>query len=103
MAFIRRTCDLLNWEHKQGISDRRNMTVVLLEEVLEALTEAFNGDPVRLREELIQVSGVAVKWVEIIDHEAAKASRIHCTPGHCTGCCGCSSMCTDTPCGEVTS
>lgn len=23
----------------------------------------------------------------------------HCLPGRCVGCCGCSSMCTDTPCG----
>jgi hypothetical protein len=38
---------------------------ILIEEVCEAI-EAAN-DPARLREELVQVMGVAMKWVEQID------------------------------------
>lgn len=37
---------------------------VLLEEVYEALAES---DPVRLREELVQVAAVATAWIEAID------------------------------------
>jgi hypothetical protein len=37
---------------------------VLLEEVFEA---AETSDPVRLREELIQVAAVATQWVEALD------------------------------------
>jgi len=29
-----------------------------------------------------------------------RVSLGHCVPGRCVGCCGCSSMCTDTPCGQ---
>jgi len=39
-------------------------TDILREEVYEALAES---DPVKLREELIQVAAVAVAWVEAID------------------------------------
>lgn len=41
---------------------------VLLEEVCEALAE---DDPAKLREELIQVTAVAVNWVEAIDRRSA--------------------------------
>lgn len=37
---------------------------ILLEEVAEALAE---GDPAKLRAELIQVAAVAAQWVEAID------------------------------------
>ena len=40
---------------------------VLLEEVYEALAE---DDPARLREELLQVAGVAVLWIEALDRRA---------------------------------
>ena len=40
---------------------------VLLEEVSEALAE---DDPARLREELLQVAGVAVLWIEALDRRA---------------------------------
>lgn len=39
-------------------------TAILLEEVFEALAE---DDPVRLRQEVVQVAAVAVQWVEEID------------------------------------
>jgi hypothetical protein len=39
-------------------------TLILLEEVAEALAES---DEARLREELVQVAAVAVSWVEAID------------------------------------
>ncbi len=41
---------------------------ILMEEIFEALAE---DDPVRLREELIQVAAVAVSWSEDIDRKAA--------------------------------
>ncbi len=41
---------------------------ILMEEVFEALAE---DDPVRLREELIQVAAVAVSWSEDIERKAA--------------------------------
>jgi hypothetical protein len=40
---------------------------ILIEEVAEAEAEK---DPVRLREELIQVAAVAVSWIEAIDRRA---------------------------------
>lgn len=39
-------------------------TLILEEEVAEALAEE---DPVKLREELIQVAAVAISWIEAID------------------------------------
>lgn len=45
------------------------LSLVLLEEVFEALAES--DDPA-LRTELIQVAAVAVKWVEIIDARTAE-------------------------------
>ena len=41
---------------------------ILLEEVFEALAES---DRAKLRAELVQVAAVAVKWVEVLDREAA--------------------------------
>lgn len=41
---------------------------VLDEEVCEAFAES---DPVRLREELVQVAAVAVAWIEAIDRREA--------------------------------
>ena len=40
---------------------------ILVEELFEALAET---DPAKLREELIQVAGVAVAWVEKLDRHA---------------------------------
>lgn len=40
---------------------------ILQEEVAEAFAES---DPVRLREELVQVAAVAVQWIEAIDRRA---------------------------------
>jgi hypothetical protein len=67
-------CDRLRDEWKAGRGDSRNMTVVLLEEVFEALAEATatRPDPAALRAELVQVAAVAVKWIEIIDHRAVQ-------------------------------
>lgn len=41
---------------------------ILVEEVAEAIEAAT--DPVRLRAELVQVAGVALKWIEQIDRRA---------------------------------
>lgn len=38
--------------------------LILIEEVYEAFAET---DPVRLREELVQVAAVAISWIEAID------------------------------------
>jgi hypothetical protein len=43
---------------------------VLREEVYEAFAES---DPERLREELIQVAAVAVRWAQALDQRAAEA------------------------------
>jgi hypothetical protein len=47
---------------------------ILLEEVYEALAEA---DPVKLREELVQVAAVAASWVVALDRRKgfAKSGR----------------------------
>lgn len=45
---------------------------VLLEETYEALAE---GDPERLRAELVQVSAVAVAWIEAIDRRTEQAGQ----------------------------
>jgi hypothetical protein len=44
-------------------------SLILLEEVFEALAE---GDPVKLRAELVQAAAVAVSWVEAIDRRQAR-------------------------------
>ena len=41
----------------------------LLEEVFEALAEDESG---RLREELVQVAAVAVKWISVLDRQSAE-------------------------------
>jgi len=43
---------------------------VLAEEVAEAFAES---DPARLREELVQISALTIKWVQIIDARTAAA------------------------------
>jgi NTP pyrophosphatase (non-canonical NTP hydrolase) len=68
---LKARCDHLRAEWKAGRGDPRNMTVALLEEVFEALAQAVAGDPEKLREELLQVAALCVKWAEIIDHRAA--------------------------------
>lgn len=45
-------------------------TDILIEEVAEAIEEAAAGNADALREELIQVAAVAVKWVELLDMRA---------------------------------
>jgi hypothetical protein len=45
---------------------------ILLEEVFEAVAE---GDPVQLRDELIQCAAVAVAWIEKIDRDTAKKAE----------------------------
>ena len=54
-------------------SSRHEVTFadILLEEVFEALA---SDDPKSLREELIQVAAVAVKWVEVLDRESSESS-----------------------------
>ena len=44
---------------------------ILTEEVLEALAES---DPIRLREELIQVAATAVQWVQTIDRRTVSGA-----------------------------
>lgn len=57
----RRTCDLF---FKKGLGTWAH---ILREEVFEAFAES---DPVKLREELVQVAAVAVAWIEAIDRRA---------------------------------
>lgn len=46
---------------------------ILLEEVLEAFCEV---EPALLRAELVQVSAVAIKWIEVIDRRRAGGPRL---------------------------
>jgi len=46
--------------------------MILEEESLEVLSET---DPVKLREELIQVAAVAVAWIESLDRQQGHGSR----------------------------
>lgn len=71
-AVLKARCDHLRDEWRAGRGDPRNMTVVLLEEVFEALAQAVAGNPERLREELVQVAASGVKWIEIIDERAVE-------------------------------
>jgi hypothetical protein len=59
-----------------GDIDGDGWDLILLEEVFEALAE---GDPEKLRAELIQVAAVAVNWIESIDRrdEPAYSAREH--------------------------
>jgi hypothetical protein len=59
---MRRLCDLASQE------GRLTHAHILEEEVAEALAET---DPAKLREELVQVAAVAVKWIEEIDRRAS--------------------------------
>lgn len=63
-------CDRLRDEWRAGQGDPRNMTVAFLEEVFEALAQAVAGNPVELRAELVQVTALGCKWIEIIDWRA---------------------------------
>jgi len=56
----------------QDAAEQGNVTWrdILREEVAEAMAES---DPVRLRDELVQVAAVAVNWAEAIDRRQAKA------------------------------
>lgn len=56
----------VDFDAKHG---RVTYSEIFLEEVFEALTE---DDPVRLREELVQVAAVAVAWIEAIDRRAER-------------------------------
>lgn len=56
-------------KHKSG---RGTWADILKEEFYEALAES---DPVRLRDELIQVAAVAVSWVEAIDRRGAERAE----------------------------
>lgn len=67
-ARLKDRCDQLRDRHLTGGPDHRNMAVVALEEVFEALEQAVAGDPAALRAELVQCAAVFVKWIEIIDH-----------------------------------
>lgn len=49
---------------------------ILLGEVVEALTEE---DPARLREELVQVAAVAVRWIEALDQRPPEGKDEHGT------------------------
>lgn len=53
------------WGQQNHVNDRWN--TILVEEVGEAAKETYEGDTVKLREELIQVAAVAVAWIEAID------------------------------------
>lgn len=53
---------------RQAAEGRSNWSMILLEEVFEALAE---DDPARLRRELVQVAAVAASWAEAIDRRAA--------------------------------
>ena len=66
------TADVRQWVFLPGLdavralsdSDRPSWALVLLEEVLEVLAES---DTARIREELVQVAAVAVRWAGAID------------------------------------
>lgn len=49
---------------RHALSESPTYAAILAEEVGEALQE---GDPAKLREELVQVAAVAVAWVQLID------------------------------------
>ena len=48
-------------------NDKGTWCHILVEEVTEAIEEAKVGDLTKLKEELIQVSAVAVAWIEEIE------------------------------------
>lgn len=57
------------WGDRLAREGTLTMADVLLEEVFEAMAET---NPIRLREELVQVAAVAVKWVQLIDHRRGR-------------------------------
>ncbi|MND31793.1 hypothetical protein D3C80_223530 [compost metagenome] len=57
----KRICDL---KSDAGVV---SWTDIFLEEVMEAVEEAQNGDLEKLRTELVQCAAVAVSWAESID------------------------------------
>lgn len=62
----RQACDD---SHKAGKDTWRD---ILTEEVFEAYAES---DPIKLREELVQVSAVAVCWIEAIDARLSNTNQ----------------------------
>ena len=56
--------ELLEQDARRDLDQAPTFSAILREEVGEALQEI---DPVGLREELVQVTAVAVQWIEAID------------------------------------
>lgn len=69
----RHVCDVM---FRNGMGSWRD---ILNEEVQEAFAE---HDPVRLREELIQVAAVALAWVENMDRGDQPECSKHCSEMH---------------------
>lgn len=64
-AEVRRWVPLPSLDAVRALADeRQTWSLVLLEEVLEAIAES---DPQRIREELVQVAAVAIRWAGAID------------------------------------
>lgn len=60
---------------------------ILNEEFMEARDEAIVGNPVALREELIQVAAVAMSWVQSLDREFNRCKECGMLNGtHQMGC-----------------
>lgn len=64
---VRDTARHLTDAHAEGIGGPLTWLDILREEVGEAFAE---GDPEKLRTELIQVAAVATQWVEAIDRRS---------------------------------
>ena len=65
--------DAADWKARNATRASRGELAwdgILLEEVFEACAET---DPVKIREELVQVAAVAVAWIEALDRRAAGA------------------------------
>lgn len=60
------------YEHHEDVHGAPSWRHLLLEEVAEAFQEE---DPVRLREELMQVAALAVSWIETLDHRTAEMEK----------------------------
>jgi len=97
-----RDCDKVSADRAREACERSfregwgSWSHILREEVAEAFAES---DPVRLREELIQVAAVAAAWVEAIDRRthAGCARRVESGVVHYN--CGISVECGDYPGG----
>lgn len=59
-----------NYEEYEAETGKPTWVHLVLEEVAEAFAE---DDPVRLREELVQVAALAVSWIEKLDERKEKA------------------------------